>query len=62
MCEEITVKHNPQDSINEFYYSKAEFIGSYRFQIHLCIPACIISNEFTQEAVINFLPAQFSQI
>ena len=56
------IKHNPQDSINEFYHSKAEFVGSYRFQIHLCIPACIISNEFTQEAVINFLPAQFSQI
>ena len=27
---------------------------SYRFQIHLCIPACIMSTEFMGEVVIKF--------
>ena len=34
---------------------------SGRFQIHLCIPACVISSEFTDEVLIGmkFLLAQF---
>ena len=49
----------PQDSINEFII-QIESIGSHRFQIHLGIPACVMSSEFTCEIVNNFLPAQFS--
>ena len=30
-----------------------------RFQIHLCILACVMSCEFSREAVMKFLPAQF---
>ena len=29
------------------YYSKVESVGSCRFQIHLCILACVMSREFT---------------
>ena len=42
-----------------FYYSKAESVGSCGFQIHLCILAFVMSHEFTREAVMKFLPAQF---
>ena len=41
------------------YYSKVESVGSCRFQIHLCILACVMSREFTHEAVTKFLPTQF---
>ena len=44
------------------YYSKVESVASYRFQIDLCILACVMSGEFTREAVMKFLPAQFSWI
>ena len=44
------------------YYSKDESVGSCRFQIHLCILACVMSREFTREAVTKFLPAQFPWI
>ena len=37
-------------------------VGSCRFQIHLCIPACVLRSEFTHEEVIKSLPAQFSWI
>ena len=30
-----------------FYYLKVDSISSCRFQIHLCIPACVMSSEFT---------------
>ena len=34
--------------------------ASCRFQIDLCILLCVISREFTREAVMKFLPAPFS--
>ena len=33
-----------------------------RFQIHLCILACVMSCEFSGKAVMKFLPAQFPRI
>ena len=33
-----------------------------RFQIHLCILACVMSCEFSRKAVMKFLPAQFPRI
>ena len=36
------------------YYSNVESVGSCKFQIHLCILACVMSREFTREAVVNF--------
>ena len=41
------------------YYSKVESVASCRFQIDLCILACVMSREFTHEAVMKFLPAPF---
>ena len=41
------------------YYSKVEFIGSWRFQIHLYIAACVMCSEFTSQVVMKFLLAQF---
>ena len=38
------------------------WIRNCRFQIHLCIPACVISSEFTREVIMKFLPAQSSWI
>ena len=43
------------------YYSKVEYRCSCKFQIHLCIPACVMSREFTRKAVIKFLQAYFSE-
>ena len=34
---------------------------SCKFQIHLCIPACVMSWEFTRKAVIKFLQAYFPE-
>ena len=34
---------------SQIYNSKDESIGSWRFQIHLCIPACVISSELTPQ-------------
>ena len=41
----------PKISLMYLYYRypKFESVGSCRFQIHLCISACIISCEFTRE-------------
>ena len=36
-------------------------MGSCTFQIHLCNLACVMSREFTREAVLKFLPAQFPE-
>ena len=44
------------------YYSKVESVGGCRFQVHLCILACVISRKFTREAIMTFLPAQFPWI
>ena len=41
------------------YYAKVESVGSCGFQTHLFILACVMSREFTLEAVTKFLPAQF---
>ena len=56
------VKCTPKESIYWIYYSKVESVASCRFQIDLCILACVMSREFTREAVMKFLPAQFSWI
>ena len=38
-----------------------EYVSSFReFQIHLFIPACVISCEFMGEVLMKFLLAQFS--
>ena len=42
------------------HYSKVESVASCRFQIDLCILVCVMSREFTREAVMKFLPAPFS--
>ena len=34
-------------------------IVSCRFQIHLCIPACVMSSEFTCDVVMKFQPLIF---
>ena len=39
-----------------------ESIGSCRFQIHLCILACVMGCELPREAVMKFGPAQFPWI
>ena len=46
----------------KLYYWEVESVGSCRFQIHLCILACVMSSEFTREAVTKFLPTQFPWI
>ena len=43
-------------------YSKVESVGSCKFQIHLCILACVMSREFTRDSVTKFLPAQLPWI
>ena len=54
------VKRTPQDSINEFIIRKLNPSVVVDLKIHLCIPACVMSSEFTREVVMKFLPAQFS--
>ena len=51
------VKRTPQESINEFIIQKVESVA---IQIDPCILACVMSSEFTREAVIKNLPALFS--
>ena len=50
----------PKNPLMNIYYSKVESVASCRFQIDLCILACVMSREFTREAVMKFLPAPFS--
>ena len=52
----------PKNPLMNIYYSKVESVASCRFQIDLCILARVMSHEFTREAVMKFLPAQFSWI
>ena len=42
------------------YYSKVESVGCCRFQFHLWIPTYVMRSEFTREAAMKFLAAQFS--
>ena len=71
----ITVKQKPAPESSQvkrppppprlhywLYYSKGESVGSCRFQIHLCIFACVMSREFTRKAVTKLLPAGFPSI
>ena len=51
------VKRTPQESINEFIIQKVESVA---IQIDPRILACVMSREFTREAVIKILPALFS--
>ena len=55
------VKHTPQDSINEYIFWKLNplVVVHCRFEIHLCIVACVMSHGFTHEAVLKSLPAEF---
>ena len=55
------VKRTPQDAIKEFIIPKLNPLVLVA-QIHLCILACVMSCEFTREAVTKFLPAQFPWI
>ena len=48
--------------LNLSFEIKVESVGSCRFQIHLCIFACVMSREFTRKAVTKFLPAGFPWI
>ena len=55
------VKHTPKIQLINLYYSKSMI--SCRFQIHLYIPACAMSTEFTCRVFMKiFLPARFSWI
>ena len=56
------VKRTPQDAINEFIIPKFNPLVDIKIQIHLCSLACVMSREFTREAVIKFLPPQFPWI
>lgn len=49
----ITVK---PDQAHRFwiYYLKVECVGSWRFQIHLCIHAFVMSSEFKREEGMKF--------
>ena len=40
---------------------EVESIDSCRFQIHVCILACVMSREFTRESVTKFLPLSFPE-
>ena len=65
MLQSSQVKFTPQDSINGFIIRELnplvdrEYSCSCRFQVHLCIIACVMSHEFTRKAVKKFLPSQF---
>ena len=52
----------PNISLINLLFENWMHSGSCRFQIHLCILACIMSCEFTRKAVMKFLSAQFSWI
>ena len=55
--------HSPPPKISSMnLLFKVQSAGGCRFQIHLCIPAFILSSEFTHEVVLKFLTAQFSLI
>ena len=57
------VKHTFQDAIKEFIIRKLNrAVGCCRFEIHLCIVACVMSHKFTCKAVLKFLLAEFSWI
>ena len=49
----------PQESINEFIIQKLNPLVVV-FQIDFCTLACVMSREFTREAVMKFLLAPFS--
>ena len=53
---------NSQDFHGFSVHSEVESVVSCRFQIHLCILACVVNREITREAVMKFLPAQFPWI
>ena len=48
------VKRPPPPQIFPWWndFLKGKSVSSCRFQIHLCIPACVMSSEFTDEIVI----------
>ena len=58
----------PLDSINRFIIRELnplvdrEYSCTCRFQIHVCILACVMSREFTRKAVKKFLQSQFPWI
>ena len=52
------VRRTPKDAIKEFIIPTLNPLVLVA-QIHLCILACVMSCEFTREAVTKFLPAQF---
>ena len=59
ILQSTQVKHTPQDYIKEFIVQKLNPVGSCRFQIHVCILACVMSREFTRDSLTKFLPAKF---
>ena len=55
------VKRTPKESTNEFIIRKSNPFPVVDFRlISALVLACIMSREFTREAVMKFLPAQFS--
>ena len=56
------VKHTPPRSHQWNLLFKSWIPCTCRFQIHLCILACVMSREFTREAVRKFEPTQFPRI
>ena len=52
------VRRTPKDAIKEFIIPKLNPLVLVA-QIHLCILACVMSCEFTREAVRKLLPARF---
>ena len=49
----------PQAPINEFIIKKLNPLVVVDFRFIIRILACVMSHEFTREAVTKFLPAQF---
>ena len=62
VCEVEVHSYLKSESKSAFLsYSYAWCLCVYcRFQIDLCILVCVMSREFTREAVMKFLPAPFS--
>ena len=53
------VKRTPQEAINEFIIQKLNPLLVVDFRL-ISAFVCVMSREFTREAVMKFLPAPFS--
>ena len=52
----------PERCHQGIYYSKLESVGGYGFQICLCIPACVMTNELHTREVYSYEISYQTQI